>query len=162
VAQLVGGRHAVDEQDALQVVVLVLDDTAGETFELELELVAVDVLGLDFALVGALDLGVDAREGQASLLVDALVAKAVDDGRVDQRELLGFVVFLACGVDDQDALADADLGGGQADALGLVHPAIHRVDDGGQARIKGLDGHGLLAKDGLGVQGDGVVQLFGH
>ena len=114
VAVLVRRRHAVDQQHALEVVVLVLDDAAREAVELALDRLALGAEGPHPAALRADDLGVDLGEREAALLERRLGSEAVEDLGVDQGQV---VLGLAARVEHQDALLAADLGRGQAHAL---------------------------------------------
>src|SRR5262245_26405109 len=79
-------RRAVDDQDPVEVVELVLGDARGEALELERELLAVDSLALETHGGRALDRGEHAREREAALLVDLALVALRDDDRVHNRE----------------------------------------------------------------------------
>jgi hypothetical protein len=75
-----------------------------------------------------------------------LLVAGPGDLRVDQHQRL---VALLGGVDHDHALVHVDLGGGQADAVGVVHGLQHVGDQGADARIDALHrlGHGVQARD---------------
>ena len=98
--------------------------------------------------LGALDAVVDAGHRQAAFVAfHALVAGPQQLG-VDQHQAL--VAFFRH-VDHDQALVHVDLGGGQADALGLVHGLEHVVDQLAQGGIDRGDGLGHLVQAGVGV-----------
>ena len=66
VEALLQRAHVVDHQDALKVVVLVLDRDREEALGLELEGLARAILGAHFHLRRAVDVFLDAREATGS------------------------------------------------------------------------------------------------
>ena len=106
--------RAVEDQDAVEVVHLVLDDPRLQAARPRRAIVlALLVLGADAHVDRALDVDVDGGQAQAALLGPLLVLAGPLDHGVDQR------VDRAVGLDavDEHAVQDADLGGGEADAV---------------------------------------------
>src|SRR5262249_49735250 len=66
--ELADRPQLVDEQDAVQVVVLVLQDARGQVAGLQLDQLALEVVGLHAHRLGPADLLVQLREAQAALL----------------------------------------------------------------------------------------------
>src|SRR5207253_3245328 len=97
---------AVDDQHAVEVVVLVLDDAGGHSLELPAHIVALGILALELDESRALDRDADALEREAAFLLDLLVA-GHGEARVDD----GARALLVRGEDEQTA-KDADLGRG--------------------------------------------------
>ena len=72
------------------------------------------------------------------------------------------VLLLAGRIQDEDALAQADLGRRQPDALALAHPIEHPRDDGAQVLVEGRDRLRDLAEHGIGVEDDFEFGDLGH
>src|SRR5271166_7111841 len=82
----------------------------------------------------------------------------MDDLRIDQHDL-GFGVFLESDIDDRDALADADLGSGEADAVGGIHALKHVVGQFEQFVIELGNRDARLLQDRVTVFDDGIDHL---
>ena len=93
------------------------------------------VLGADADVGRALDVDVDAGQAQAALLHRLLVAPGPFEHGIDER-VDGAVVLDAV---DEDAVQDADLGGGQPDPQRVVHEGAHARDLLAQALVEDLD-----------------------
>jgi hypothetical protein len=91
-------RRSVEDQDAVEVVELVLSDPRRELLELELDGVPLLVARLDAHPHGPLDAHHDALHGQAALVIRLGLLGAVDDHRVDDRARLLVLGLL----DDED------------------------------------------------------------
>src|SRR5262249_58348842 len=111
---------AVDEEDAVEVVDLVLQDARAEPRGAEGQRPSVRVLRLDLHPRRARDRREHARDRQTPFLARRLAA-AIDDGRIQER--LHAAAFLV-GDDDQPE-RDAHLRRGQADADLVVHRLGH-------------------------------------
>jgi hypothetical protein len=140
-------RQVVDEDLSLQVIQLVLDAYREEAVGLELERLAVTVERAHGDTLGALHLVEDARHRQAAFLA-FLGARRCDDLGIDEHAQR--VVGLG-DVDDDHALVDVDLGGGQPDAGRGVHRRGHVVDQFADARVDFLHrlGDGVEARIGV-------------
>src|SRR5229473_6006948 len=97
------GREVVDEEHAVQVIHLVLDDAREETLGLEVYGLAVLVRGLDGDPLAALDVPEDAGQRETSLLVDHGSASTGDDG-IDEGARAALAV-----VHDEQTIGDAHL-----------------------------------------------------
>src|SRR4051812_49064011 len=169
-------RGAVEDEDAVEVVDLVLDHARFQAAGLDEDVLAVAVLGAHADVDRALDVDVHGGQAETALLGPLLVLAGPLDDRVDQG------VDRAVGLDavDEDAVQDPDLGGGQADAVGVVHQRAHALDLLAQVVVEPLDPARLGAQDriaelahvgqrraapgqGLGVEGrrlGRLVELF--
>src|SRR6266852_5739259 len=116
------GREVVDEEHAIQVIHLVLDDAREETLGLEVYGLAVLVRGLDGDPLAALDVPEDAGQRETSLLVDHGSASTGDDG-IDEGARAALAV-----VHDEQTIGDAHLRRGQPDADLVVHRLDHVAD----------------------------------
>jgi lactose/L-arabinose transport system permease protein len=146
---LVTGR-AVEDQDAVEVVHLVLEHARLEARRLDQLLVAVLVAGAYADVDGTVDLDEHAGQRQAALLERlALLAgpleHRVHDGR-DRRVRVDAV--------HEHAVHDADLGGGEADAEGVVHDLAHAADLLGEPLVERRDLERAAAQDGVAVLAD--------
>ena len=100
-------------------------------------------------LLAALHAGVVFGDRQAAFFLAALPLAGNDlgiDG--DQRRLLAVP---GGAVEDDQPLADPDLGRGEADAGGGVHGLQHVVGQAAQFGVEGRDRCGLLLEDRIGV-----------
>src|SRR5260370_1772175 len=140
--------QAVDEEDAVEVVDLVLHGAGEKLFTFDLEPVSVDILRADLDLGGAMDLLANLGEAEATLFFE-LLALALDDLGIDEDELL-FGILLEADVDDGEALRDADLLRGDADALRGVHALEHLIDELLEHRVAVCDGLARPAHHGVG------------
>mmetsp|Transcript_31479 Transcript_31479/g.105989 ORF Transcript_31479/g.105989 Transcript_31479/m.105989 type:complete len:241 (-) Transcript_31479:30-752(-) len=116
---------AVDEADAVQVVVLVLKDAGRPSNKLLLEGPAGGRHRFDFDPFRSGDVAVDIGKREAALGAGHLALGLGHNLRVHQDYLVEPLVFVARGVEDHQALVDADLRRGETDALGLVHELEH-------------------------------------
>jgi hypothetical protein len=142
------GREEVDEEHALQVVHLVLDDARLHARGLEVEGLAVLVHRLDGDGLAALDVGEDAGQGETSFLVQDRAAAARDDG-VDQRAGAARAV-----VHDQEAIGNAHLRRGQPDASLVVHGLDHVADHPAKLRRDVTHVRGLAPEHRVAVEPD--------
>src|SRR6187551_1517143 len=106
---------AVEDQGAVQMVDLVLGDARRQPLELQPDVAALLVLGLDGHGERPLDRHADALHGEAALLLDVRLVRALDDARVDEREHLVLVLL-----EDEDAPQHADLVPGEAHAVRVL------------------------------------------
>ena len=150
------GGHAVEEEDAVEVVVFVLHDAGGVVFEVFGEGLAVFVEGFDAEGGEAGDLDADVGEGEAAFFAFLFAFFVGEDG-VDVGD--GIFAF-GGGGGDVDAEGEADLGGGEADAFVFDHEIFHAFDDGTEPVVEMLDVLGDFFERGVGVndevEGGGV------
>src|SRR3989442_3381260 len=116
------GREVVDEDHAVQVIHLVLDDASEETLGLEVDGLAVVVGGMDGDPLAALDVPEDAGQRETSLLIGHGSASTRDDG-IDEGARAALAV-----VHHEQAIGDAHLWRGEADADLVVHRLDHVAD----------------------------------
>src|SRR5580658_247433 len=138
----------LDEQDAVEVVELVLEHPALELRRLDGDLVAVEVEADQVHGVGSHDLPAEPGDGQAAFVVDPL-AVALDDARVDDG------VRALTGVVDEDAALHAHLVGRQARSGSGVHGLDHGLDQAGHRPVDLLDVPRALLEDRVPVLADG-------
>ena len=111
----------IDEQDAVEVVDLVLEAHRLEFRCVDLQVLSLQVRRAQFDVRSALDIGLEIRDGQASLRPDDL-STALDDLRIDEHQrVLLRVVRGPLGVDDDEANRLSHLRGGKSDARLVVH-----------------------------------------
>ena len=135
-----------------------LDADRERALDVEFERRAVDVLRRDLHAQRTLDVGVDAREGQTTLLVD-LLARLLEDARIDQHVRLA---ALLGHVHHEHLAVRVHLGRREADAGGVVHRLEHvgdellefRVEHGHRRRLRAQPRVGELEdrEQGHGVQ----------
>jgi len=92
----------------------------------------------------------DALDREAALVVDVRLVAALDDLRVDDGH--GLVVLAR--VEDEQPLEHADLGGGEADAAGVVHQALHPRDEASQLVVELLHGARLQLQRSVRILAD--------
>src|SRR5699024_11551462 len=111
----------IDVEGALQVIVFVLQDAGEPSLCAQRHRSTRLVDAVDRDPIGALEREVEARHRQAPFALLVGVWTSIGDLRGDEQGIdEGGAVTLAVvvvGVDDEDRLADADLRGGQADAV---------------------------------------------
>ena len=143
-------RRAVEDQDAVEVVHLVLEHARLEPGRLDEQLVAVLVGRLDADVHRALDLDEHAGQRQAALLGGlALLAGPLQDG-VDDR---GHRRVRVDAVDEQP-VHDADLRGGEPDPQRVVHDLAHPADLLGERVVEALDVQRAAAQHRVAVLAD--------
>src|SRR5688572_5266492 len=116
------GPKVIEEEDAVEVVHLMLDGARRERAHLEPERLAVRIERLDDDLLGTRDVGEHIGNGKASLLGGG-APLGREDPRIDERDPV------AVGIDDRDSPRDAHLVRGESDALGGVHRLEHARDE---------------------------------
>src|SRR5690606_26469424 len=159
----------------LEVVVLVLQDVREVALGLEAAPFAAQVLVVDDEALGARHV-LDREAGQRQAAVAAVLpALHGDDLGVDDHVLadhapgaallLGGQVLLLLGLVHHLALAglgvlrgQADLGRGEADAVGGVHGLDHVAGEALQVGVEARDGVGAAPQDGVAVEDDRVYQ----
>src|SRR5262249_34250074 len=150
-------RQAIDEEDAVEVVDLVLYDTRQQTLGLALVPVALEVGEAEPDGARTLDVLGDLGDTEAAFLVRNAIPGEPVDGGVDQHQTRADVpprlVVGDLGQDDQ-AFGNADLRRGQADPRLAVHRLEHVLDEGTQ-RVQGFgDRLRLVAQHGGPVRQD--------
>ena len=111
-------RVPVNEEDAVQVVNLVLQDARRQALAPDPHGLAERVHRLDHDLGGPLHVPLQAGDAQAALHPD-LRPLALQNLGVDQG------VKAVAGIEDDDALQNAELRRGQADPIGGAHDDLH-------------------------------------
>src|SRR5438270_5768693 len=145
------GIEALDEQLALQVVVLVLEDAGQKLVGADRQIVAVDVHAREVDLLGPHDGPVQPGDGEAALFVGPLPAVVVQHG-VDDDVGPGLVV----GVVHEDPALHPDLRSGQPHAGGGVHGLDHVPGQAADAFVDVGDRRGPLAENGVPEHADAV------
>jgi len=130
-AQRLERLHPVDEQDAVEMVDLVLRHAGRVAFEVELDAVAASIERAHLDLVGTDDAAAQLREAEAAFPVLVGGLRERRHFGVDDRQHADVVVLPFAFVDADDRQADAlvHLRGRQADPLVLPHRLDHVVDE---------------------------------
>src|SRR5712691_4964897 len=154
------GAEVVEEEDAVEVVDLVLDGAGLVAAHFGAVGAAVPVRRLDHNPLRPFDVAEDFRDREAAFLGDLDFGAALDDHGVDEHQRRR---VLLAHVHDGDALRDADLVGGEPHAFGgahrfeqVVHQPPHRVVHAGDRRrtlaqhrraeqVEAANGHDALA-----------------
>src|SRR5262245_39866476 len=134
--------EAVEQQHAVEVVDLVLEQPGEDLVGFDLELVPVQPDAAQRDHLGPDDLEVHARHRQAPLVVGPLPGGGDDLGVDDRVRAFAHVV-------GEDPPLHADLRSGQADAHGLVHRLVHGLGQRGEAAVDVLDLAGALLQHGI-------------
>src|SRR5262249_6625391 len=141
--------EAVEQQHAVEVVDLVLEEAREHLVGFDLHFVAAQTDPPQRDHLGPDDLEVHPRHGQPPLFGGPLSGGG-DDLRVDDR------VRTLTDVVGEDAPLHADLRRGQTDADGLVHRLEHRLRQRGEAPVDVLDLAGALLQYGIPEKADGM------
>src|SRR5690606_34074776 len=147
-ARLLEPRQVLDKHLAVQVIDLVLDADREQPVRFQGEGRAVPVQGADGHAIRTLDLVVDARNRQATLLVDLRFLALRDDLGVDEHAQ---IVALLGDVDHHHPQVDVHLGGGEPDARGGIHGLGHIGHQAPDVVVHLLDRLGNLVQPGVGV-----------
>jgi hypothetical protein len=131
------------------VVELVLHDAGGGSFKVVPDLLPVRVAALDPHRHGPRDGHRHSLDGEAAFVVRFGFVAAADDLRIDQH---GHLV-LPLG-EDEHAAEHADLSGGEADAVRVLHQLAHAGHEPLQVVVEVLDGGCLHPEDGVWVLAD--------
>lgn len=123
-SQFLGRRQSIDKEHAFEVVNFVLDDSGEPAFALEGLLFALQILVDDGDLDRTLDVGLDAWEGEAAFFSVFFPLFSNDPGVAD-HQFARAIFFAAAGVEDEQFLLNADLGGRETDAALLIHGFHH-------------------------------------
>src|SRR5690606_23717153 len=134
----------IDEEDAVQVVDLVLERTGQEPLGLDPDGPAVPVQPLDDDAGRALDDLLQLRDADPPLSVSLVLVARLEDDRIHEAERLDPRLP---DIDDDDAAADPDLRRGEADAVRVVHRREHLVHQAPDLVVDLLDRLGLLPQD---------------
>ena len=149
----------VDEENALEMVHLMLEAGGEQAVQPLLVLLAVAIEPACGDHCGALDLGILVGDRQTAFVIDRMLLGLRDDLRVDEyeRPLHRFAAFFLrlLKVDHQQPLSHADLDRRQADAGRVVHRLEHVVDERLELVVESLDGGGNDAKPRVGRLDDG-------
>jgi hypothetical protein len=138
----------------VQVVDLVLEGAREQPLAATFEPRARQILRAHRDLLRALERLAQDRHAQAALR-PALLALARHDLGVREHDALG-AALVPPDVDHRQALAEADLGRGEPDPLGVVHRLEHVFDERVKLVVKGGDGLGARLEGGVAVKDDGL------
>src|SRR5215472_6516447 len=133
---------------------LVQKGTSQQVLPGFLEPVAVQVLSADSDFTRARDRLTEFRNAQAALIL-ALPPLGVDDLWIHQHQL-SFGIFFEGDINYCQALRDADLGRGQANAVGGIHGFEHVRDEFFQISVKHLDGSRRCLEHRIAIFNDGI------
>src|SRR3569623_2841508 len=141
--QIIPPAHKpVEEQQAVEMVDLVLHCTSFITFEMELPLLATFIVRFERDALGADDVAGEIRHRQAALADDdqALPGAALG-GDEHPAAVVGGQVLFAGAIDDHDALSAAHLRCGDAHRAGAgAHGFFQRSDEDAQLVVEDRDG----------------------
>src|SRR5581483_131590 len=124
------GFHAVDEEHAIEVIGLVLDDARRKVVRADLDALAVAIEGAHFDLTRTRHAAADVRDAQTSFPVfDHVDADRRDLGIDDRDRVACLAVLVDVEGRDEDAQRFVNLRRGEADAVILGHRLDHVVDE---------------------------------
>src|SRR5450830_51972 len=112
---------AVEEQNSVEVIELVLNGARGKAVELQHQLLTVDSLCLETNRDRALDWHQHALQREAAFLFDLQLVAKRSDARIDDR----LRQLLLAQLDREHPLQAADLVRGQTDSVGIVYKRDH-------------------------------------
>jgi hypothetical protein len=127
--------HPVNEQDAIQVVGLMLDAPGEQFGALDHDRLAVHVEALSDGARRPRGRELEAGQREAAFLILFRLAGQVED-RVDEVAVLPFLV---AAVEGEDAQAHSDLRGGEANAVLLAHGLFEVPDEVAQLKVEVAD-----------------------
>ncbi len=171
--------HAVDEEDAVEVVGFVLNAAGEEAVATEGVGDAVFVVVTDADFGGAHDIAANVGKGEAAFFVGVGFVGLGGELGVDERhrheeverrdgavEFPGEIAFGVAEVHDAELESAPDLLGGEADAVGIVHRVHHIRREFAEGGVKDGDAFSFLAENG-GIKMDdrqdhGRVRLWGQ
>ena len=128
----------VDEQLAVEVVGLVLQDAGHVAFDVGLDFVALEVVRLDVDRLFAHDWSSHFGDAQAAFLVFDL-SPALAEHRIDEHELGIFLRGSPSSIGHEQSVRQIDLIRRQPDAFVRVHQLEHLGDDLSQLGVDLLD-----------------------
>ena len=149
--------HAIEEQHAVQMIGLVLDDARGKIVRRDVDLAAGAIHRVDPDRARARHAAADVRDAQAALPVFHDLRADRRDDRIDEHHRLVIgrqrVVVVRRDGGDEDAQALVNLRRRQPDAVVLVHGVDHVVDQllhrrAASARRARSRGRARAARDG--------------
>jgi len=164
-AQPIGGaRQVIDEEHAVEMIDLMLGADRLQPAEIGLLHLAIEIEPADGDLRRALDLRRQFRHGEAAFVVLVVVGVLGEDFGIEEGlkiPALAAFAGLALGavahvgdVDHENAAEIADLVGGEADAVGVVHGFQHVVHQLAHLAVDGLDRFGTLLETRVGSDDD--------
>jgi hypothetical protein len=130
--------NVVDEENAIEMVDLVLQDGGEKALGQDLAFLALAVEGAGAHGRRPLDLGVIFRNGKAALLVGRALLGRPNDLGIDEHLGVGRF-FLLRGVDHQKTDGLGDLNGRESHARRVMHGLDHVVDQAAQIIVDTLD-----------------------
>jgi hypothetical protein len=141
-AVTLGATSAVEGEDSVEVVYLVLPETGREPVALELTRATIEILGRDAHRRRALDSDRDGIEAQAPFNERGVLSRGGDDAWIDEHVDL---MFRRQSKDEQST-QQTDLGRGQSRSVGLGKPFSHASSLFSQEIVENLDKTGALVK----------------
>ena len=130
------------QQHAIEVVDLMLEDSAGKVIELKIELVTIEIETLHMHLSRSQDLPVQSGNREATFDERSL-SPAFNNGRIDDdtRRIIM--------IKDEESLLHAHLRSGQTDTWSVVHGDEHVVHQVDERAIDALDLGRSLLENGI-------------
>src|SRR6266511_3928848 len=143
------GRRAVQDRRSVEMVELVLHDARGRSFEVVRDLVPVRIAPFDPHRGVPLDGHRHPLNGKAAFIVDLGFVAAPDDLRVDEH---GHFVLIPG--KDEHAAEHSDLGGGEPDAVRILHQLAQARGEPLEVVVEVLHRRRLHPEDGVRVLAD--------
>ena len=129
-----GRAEPVHEEEAVQMIHLVLEDAGEQTFAFDLQGAAVPVDPPQQDAARAPDVLPEVRDGEAALLEEDLPL-GLDELGIEHDQELGRIPILG-GIGDEETVRTAHLIGGQPQARRRVHRLHHLVDQALEVAIE--------------------------
>ena len=147
-----------DEQHAVEMVELVLEETRFKFVRFDVDLVAIEVVATNMHRLGTHDVPRETRNRQAPF-VELPLAVGFDDLGVDEGV---WVEALLSQVVDEQPLADAHLGCSKTQPGFVIHCLEHVVDEANQGSIDVGDVFCHLLQDLVAVVADAIGSAHHH
>jgi hypothetical protein len=124
----------IDEERAIQVIRLMLNDAGHQTFHFAADFIAIQIVGLNLYLGVSSHGSANAWNAQTALFVLLLPAAAAKNW-VDEYTLSLLRIRVAMNVGHEQPIRQINLVGGQSNAFVLIHQLEHFGDNFSQFRI---------------------------
>src|SRR6266850_4948030 len=144
----------LDEEDAVEVIDFVAEGASQEIFAADFKGFSFGVLRFYSDKLGAQDVAAETWDGEAAFFF-ALFAFSVNDLWICEYDFC-FGIFSAGYIDHGQAQVQADLRGGESDALGSVHGGEHIFGQLLEFGVEFLYGRGGFLEDGVSIFDNGI------
>lgn len=149
-----GGRaKLVDEQHPVEVVRFMLNNPSDHAVEVDVDLIAGEVIRIQVNFLRTFHLGIESRQTQTALFRFVRSFRLGDD-RIDRNELLILLLWVRRWIHDEQPVGQIHLVCRQPDPFGFVHQLEHLFDDLLDVCVDPLQGLGTMPEGGMRVMND--------